>query len=741
MQPAHEALASVVRLLATVDRPGDFYATGSLETSIPKIDVDGVGPLSFPVPAEQAEKLVGIAERAPYGRGGQTRVDPAVRRVWQLPAERVHAGPRWGKTLDTIVEAATRGLGVQGTVRAELYKLLVYDTGSFFLEHRDSEKTDGMFATLVVSLPSVHAGGELVVRHGDRSATLDLGTPDPADIVWAAFYADCLHELRPVTTGHRICLVYNLVRTGGSLAAPDHEATVTELTTTLRAYAGAKEGWPTKIALALAHHYTPAGLSFANLKNADRGVASVVVEAARRASCSVHLAMVSITETGSAEENHDHGSRRRRQFDDDHIEVIEVFDRVFAVEAWRTPDDRPAELGPIEVDGDELWPPDAIDEEKPDEQHYHEATGNEGAEYQRTYRRAALVLWPSDRRLAVVAQAEPGSTVPVLERLIEQDRQGALELARRIIDRWDPSERSPPSWRWGTAYVDPAKLRVRMLRCLVSLQAGPEIERFVARVVAPIYGRDTKNDALVAAMAWVEPARATAVLVQLVRDSTDRFPTECVDLLGRVVDAGPREVARAVAEGLVEVLPGNPAADPKRAWPPSVEPAFVVAVFRGLWRLGDRGLAERAAERASAWYSVDRTLLPAVRTLAPEAAGQPGWVTLRAACVDTVLRRVAEPIVPPTDLARLARWSCGCKHCESLHAFLASPTERTWALKAAEPHRRHVQSFLGGVDVDCETSRRTSPHTLTCTKNSRSHEARVTQRAADIGFLRLFGIA
>ena len=56
-------------------------------------------------------------------------------------------------------------------------------------------------------------------------------------------------------------------------------------------------------------------------------------------------------------------------------------------------------------------------------------------------------------------------------------------------------------------------------------------------------------------------------------------------------------------------------------------------------------------------------------------------------------------------------------------------------------HRRHVESYLRGVDVDLVTSRRTNPHTLTCTKNARSYEARVTQRAADLDALRCLGDA
>ena len=37
---------------------------------------------------------------------------------------------------------------------------------------------------------------------------------DPSELAFAAVYADCEHEILPVTEGHRACLVYNSSRTG-----------------------------------------------------------------------------------------------------------------------------------------------------------------------------------------------------------------------------------------------------------------------------------------------------------------------------------------------------------------------------------------------------------------------------------------------------------------------------------------------------------------------------------------------
>jgi hypothetical protein len=37
---------------------------------------------------------------------------------------------------------------------------------------------------------------------------LDLSKADVSELAFAAFYADCEHEIRPVTHGARVCLTY-----------------------------------------------------------------------------------------------------------------------------------------------------------------------------------------------------------------------------------------------------------------------------------------------------------------------------------------------------------------------------------------------------------------------------------------------------------------------------------------------------------------------------------------------------
>jgi len=283
--------------LQAVQRPGDFYATGTLEVFPPHLEVEGVGRIALPLLPVQAEQLVAIAEVAPYGLGTDTLIDTRVRRTWQIEAHRVTLGGKhWQDNLNDIVDRVATGLGVAGGVSAELYKLLVYDAGSFFVSHRDTEKADGMFATLVIVLPSAYSGGELVIKHQQQQVQLDLRCDDACEIAFAAFYADCVHEVLPVTQGCRLTLIYNLCRTDKKMPLPkppDYRLEQDSVASLLRDWTtglgtDTNEGLPEKLIYLLEHAYTSADLGFGALKGADSAVAEVLLAAADQAACDIH---------------------------------------------------------------------------------------------------------------------------------------------------------------------------------------------------------------------------------------------------------------------------------------------------------------------------------------------------------------------------------------------------------------------------------------------------------------------
>lgn len=271
----NQDLRPIETVLSGVKRHGDFFVSGALEMPMPKVDVDGVGTLSFPVPEAQFAAIVRQAERAPYGRGEQTIIDTSVRKVWQIAPGKVRIGGKsWAANFESMLSKVSAGLGCGGvTVSAELYKLLVYEREGFFLPHRDTEKTGGMFGTMVVTLPSAHRGGELRIRHAGREVTVDTSAAEFSELSYAAFYADCEHEALPVRAGNRICLVYNLVQKRGkgrgrTLKAPEYESEIAEIAAILDRTLRAEDA-PAKIVWLLEHQYSPAGLSFSALKAAD----------------------------------------------------------------------------------------------------------------------------------------------------------------------------------------------------------------------------------------------------------------------------------------------------------------------------------------------------------------------------------------------------------------------------------------------------------------------------------------
>ncbi len=748
-------------LLATVRRPGGFCAAGTAELLAPLLEVKGVGPVALPLLPTQAGQLAAVAEPAPYGRGAETLVDAAVRHCRQIGPDRVRIGGRhWARTLDAIIARAAEGLGVDGPVAAEFYKLLLYEEGGFFVGHRDTEKVPGMFATLLVGLPSSFAGGELVVRHKGREARLDLHCDDPAEAAFAAFYADCVHEVLPVTKGCRLILVYNLVRRsrGRALEPPDYTAEQAQVTALLRRWQrGTRcvdDDTPEKLVYPLEHAYTPAELGFAALKGADAAVAAVLAAATREAQCDLHLALLTVEESGAAEYAESYGSRRGRwHSEEDEFEAGEVFDRSMTLSDWRRPDGGVPALGEIPVEAEEFVPPDACDDMEPDEEHFREATGNEGASFERTYHRAALVLWPSDRVFAVLSQAGLRVTLPYLDGLVRHWAEGGGEetsplwreahgLAGHMLAQW-------PRRDWYSRSDETSGDAARMLTLLTRLDDTDLIELFLAEVTAAgVYGKGD-NAAIVAALGCLAPPRAAALVERIVAGTAPTRFGACADLLARTAAVlGPQHLSGlvGVATKLVEALPGDrtrAAADEPWQRGPEVSPTAVVDLLTGLgainWALAERAVDHILLRPKS--YDLGAILVPAVRMMIGSGRMQDATSIerLRAACVAHLRIRAAEPLAPPADWRRAATLPCRCRSCTELACFLADPERQTWILKAAEAERSHVEDSIrrAQADLDLATDRRGRPYSLVCTKNQASYERRARQRRQDLEDLAL----
>ncbi|MGE5289775.1 MAG: 2OG-Fe(II) oxygenase, partial [Micromonosporaceae bacterium] len=295
---AKTARERLARLLDDSEPAGSFSAQLLAPAHFLQLEVTGVGPVSLPVRALQAKKLIAVARPAMFGRGEETLTDTSVRDTWEITPDHITlGGPGWTAMMDSALEHFRDKLGLPPAtrLRAELHSMLVYGKGQFFLPHQDSEKDDAMVGTLVVSLPSAHAGGELVVGHAGEGKAYRASKQE---LTFVAFYADCRHEVTPVRSGYRVTLTFNLLsgneppaQADGPVAELAHFLTEHFTTSATPRYGGRDLDPPNRLVYLLDHEYTQRGLNWNRLKGADAERAVLLCAAAERAGCEAVLAL------------------------------------------------------------------------------------------------------------------------------------------------------------------------------------------------------------------------------------------------------------------------------------------------------------------------------------------------------------------------------------------------------------------------------------------------------------------
>ena len=399
-----DARGDLLEVLSAVESPGTFAASERLPMPMAALGVEGVGMLGMPV--VQMEALCKASTIAPFGRGLETVTDESIRKAREIDGAKIHLADNFGAQIQEVAKRLATKLGVNEHVEVEarLYKLALYETGGFFKTHKDTERSEGNFASLVIQLPCEHQGGTLVVRQGTadekrfEDASLD-------SFMAVAFWADMDHEVEPVTRGSRVCLLYNLVRTGkGPTPVPmDFQG--------IKAKLAAIE-WDDddeKAVLQLEHQYTTTNLpKFATLKGRDRAIVEALVNSEL---FDIYLALVTKHESGTATYDH---YRRGRWHDDDDGEdasMEELCDTTISTGHWiSVPDDKETELN-LKIDTDMFE-----DDEAPTEREYEGYMGNSGPTLDYYYHKAVVVVWPRTNAVKVLCPVNVDVVVGILDR-------------------------------------------------------------------------------------------------------------------------------------------------------------------------------------------------------------------------------------------------------------------------------------------------------------------------------------
>ena len=186
---------------------GSYGATGKLAIeTLPSINVEGVGRLSWPINAHQIEQLKNVMEKSPFGNEGSGEIKPLHNIIDRNKIE-------IDNSFDYLSETVTNQLALEEhEIEVRLNKLILQEEGEGYDWQQDTEKSNGKFGSLMIHLPSYHEGGDFFIKH-DRTVIKSIYNQKKGEngFFYSAFYSDCYHKLNTITKGHRFTLLFDLV--------------------------------------------------------------------------------------------------------------------------------------------------------------------------------------------------------------------------------------------------------------------------------------------------------------------------------------------------------------------------------------------------------------------------------------------------------------------------------------------------------------------------------------------------
>ena len=408
-------------LSVSSDKCGDF-ATGSALSdaelqSVPNIDINDFGILPLPLNKFIYDSIKPMCSQSPYGLGEQTLVDTSVRNSLQLdPQQFVIKNKEFENQVASLIEGKIKSnLGLKDTtIFGRIYKLLIYGPGGKFAEHRDTEKHQEMFGTLIIQLPSVFTGGDLIVKHKNSSKVYKNSSPEKLSrCSYVAHYASCPHELTEVNSGYRTALVYSLcwrgngVRPSPSLASQ----TTVRLCNLLNEFMD----YTDMLQWALEYEYSSSSINVGTLnflKGCDKNVMAALNNALEydKMQCGedrwelyIATADKQVTEYGICTRGHygRYGGSHDKdciEVEDEEDEKIELSDFVPLTNYSSKENNLKFDFRPDDAvngdDGYEFWGEDKGTG-------CSGPTGNEGARCERWYQKQVAVLWRTDKSLSI----------------------------------------------------------------------------------------------------------------------------------------------------------------------------------------------------------------------------------------------------------------------------------------------------------------------------------------------------
>ncbi len=744
----------------------NYCCRGLLETTPggPGIELDGFGQLALPLRPKHVREMIAFAETAPYGKGTRTLVDLSVRNSLEINASKLALSDEWNAAVGEAARRSAQALGLpDDCIQAKLYKLLIYQKGGFFLPHRDSEKRKNMVASMVVMLPCKFGGGELIVSHAESSQRFSFETAAAGQqCEYVSFYADCLHEVRRVERGVRVCLSYNLFLKPKRRSAKkkSHAA----LSTAISSWIRTRPADP--IVFALDHQYTANGLKLKLLKGSDRELGEQVVAAAKGTDCYDHLGQVSRHLMQFADDG-SFGSGRPFSWDNvklSDLEIGESYEDEVIIEGWRNMSGTKAHLEPMTLDGSMLVSRTPLDEWKPTSFNYEGYTGNAGNTLDRWYHKSAIVVWARTHHYEVLVRMGLRGSIEAFLKMLDESLNSRTEaaadrsrgdchdFAMAIIDAWsqrlrgyheNSKEEHPWLEKFATALPKLKKREIieRFLQQMAVTDWCLKLDRVIVDgckhlgsdemfgIMQRYLMTEPQPNQYGVRLASGLPLRDAAWLLKVASARSHA---------GLDVKQLP-ELHQAMVARLTADLPQ--AANERYPRQPDRFLPILAALMKAAIAMQDDTAFQHCLtvrRNADAFFDQRRfdvdvcmeLIVLSDKRSPNRLMSLQGWLDETRRFLEAAT--ATEPVLPP-DFVRPAAVSCDCRPCTELQDFLVDAESETGEIRALKADLEHVQRQIQRDQLDAVTKldRSTRPFTLRLQKTLGSHDRAVKQYHAD----------
>ncbi|CAD6588710.1 MAG: hypothetical protein ASARMPRED_003700 [Alectoria sarmentosa] len=122
--------------------------------------------------------------------------------------------PARNEYVQKVAAKAAEALGIKSdarAIKAELKGARLWTVGACLVPYRDIPYVVGCLGKLLIRLPAAHEGGDLLATYGGETKTFSTETSCFWGYSYFAWYSDVTLELKPLGSGYRLMLEYDLI--------------------------------------------------------------------------------------------------------------------------------------------------------------------------------------------------------------------------------------------------------------------------------------------------------------------------------------------------------------------------------------------------------------------------------------------------------------------------------------------------------------------------------------------------